>query len=276
MQIRINFLTMFTCSFFLLTGCDEVDGSADDGLAGNEYDDPEQRQINGPQFPPDTQFFEWVKGMPPVAMGSPNQRSCFLTGFNGALKGNGDGAVVSTDAITGNWTLYGKGATTVVRAACVSASYVSANMSLMSVQNTGIKDMGLSANRACFVQSVEGPVNGDLAGAGMRGVMIRLDQSGTRWHLESYGTGVKATARCFGYGTHTLSSDKFWKTAQGPLSVGAATSPCFITRVFGNFSSPDDRVGTWVQNINNIFGQWLGGLAASNPAQIGVRCLSDP
>lgn len=268
MQVRNKHLKMFTCALLLLIGCDGVDDYADAG------DPPEDREIVGPEYPPDTQFFEWVKGMPPVAMGSPNKRSCFLRGFSGALKSASDGAVVTTDQVTGNWTMYGKGSTTAVRAACVSAYYAYTNPAPMSVQDTGIKDMGAAAGRACFVQSIEGPVNGDLSGPAMRGVMIRLDPSGTRWHLETYGSGVKATARCLGLGDHSLSGDKFWKTGQVPLPVGPVTSPCFITRVFGNYSSSNDFVGTWLQNINAVLGQWLGGYAFTSQAQIGVRCMT--
>ncbi|MDC0673709.1 hypothetical protein [Nannocystis radixulma] len=255
----------------LLQGCDDPEGAEDEGDMFSD-DDGEDTEFRA--SPPDTQFFEWVKGMPPLVLGSSAQRACFLRGFNGSLKSTGDGASLYLDGVTNNWMLTGKGSTWAVRAACVSSGFVAAGPTHWSSQDTNIKDIGSAAARACFLHSVEGPVNGTITGTAMRGAMIRLDPSGTKWYLETYGTGVKATARCVSLGTVKLSSEKFWQSGQAPISVGSTGAPCFATRVFGNFSSPEDHVGPWLQNIGSTLIQTLGGFSVSGQDQIGVRCMN--
>jgi hypothetical protein len=170
--------------------------------------------------------------------------------------------------------LHGGGSTWAARAACVSASFVAPGLATWSTQDTSFKDIGSASARACFLHTIEGAVHGELAGSAMRGAIIRLDPSGTRWILETYGTGVKATARCVSLGTVKLSGEKFWQTGQAPIAVGATSSPCFVTRVLGNFANPDSRVGTWPQSIGGTLSQTLGGLSVVGQNQIGVRCMS--
>lgn len=222
------------------------------------------------------QYFAWKKGMPPVKMGLESDKLCFLASVNGTFGDATD--TIDILAVNGEWVLQGSGNTAAASAVCISQEIVTpANSAYWATNSTNTLDLGSSTDRACFIRRLRGRFNGKTSGAGVTGARLAKSADGTRWLLRVDGYGVGAGVTCVKpVAPYKLSvSDELnWQSGQSAkLLASGLNVPCMLTAVTGNASSPGDWGGLWLQEIDEILRQTLGGNAFTTQISIGAHCI---
>lgn len=132
--------------------------------------------------------YHWSQGALPTAMGSANNRACFLTRVTGKFEGGGE--VVQTFTSWDTWYLGGNSLQAGVGASarCVN---LAAGGEAHWTQGETPAYLGPSGDRTCFLTRMTGRFKGG-------GEVVRTYESGGAWFLggSSLQAGVAASARC--------------------------------------------------------------------------------
>jgi hypothetical protein len=192
------------------------------------------------------------------------------TGFGGG------GDVAEALDIDGQWLLRGFGNVVTASAVCVSTQFVK-QTGLFYVATSGSHTLEVATNQhpACFLTSMRGRLNGQVAGVGISGAQVFKNADGTRWKLRVDGQEMKVYMRCVSAPTLQLSDEVSWLSGQAAQTLKSnLDAPCLLTKLTGNFSSPGDWGGLWLEETGAVLRQLAGGAAVSNSTSMGARCLS--
>ena len=192
--------------------------------------------------------YEWKQGQTRVQMKPFDTHFCFLTGFTGKFTGSSES--ISSWWSDGFWWLGGpSGQVASGRATCIPRADFGPNLKII----TGFWGPALSKHsyfgpandRICVLQQV----GGNLQGPNQH---VELYVADGGWYLG--GSGAPGTI--YGVATCivgvTSQASAAWSVGQPPTLAASSDLACGLSRVGGQFSSPEARV-----DVSLVGDQWI-------------------
>lgn len=194
-------------------------------------------------------WYSWASGDSTVQMTPTGTSACFLTEIHGRFQGTGDRVRITTGSQ--NWQLTGSGASTGVKARCISlpASQVSGWTHTWAAGDPS-QDLGTSTNRVCFLVDIYGAYRSDDDFVATR---IHSDH----WYLEGGTQSGGGAARCIS-GTNFVAKAGVTSGQNVDFVLESGTAACFMTQLGGNLYGipvtypPSIIPSTWVGDANLV------------------------
>lgn len=213
---------------------------------------------------------EWgAGGTDTVAMGTTNNRVCFVSAVTGQFGIGGGDVRVFMQA--GQWVLSVTGLV-IGYAQCMSypaASGISTDGEYKWSQGEPALNLGSDTRRLCLLTRMAGKYNGG-------GELIRTSTSGGNWFLSGTSggnLGVTAEARCVSWPASTpltYTGEELWTAPAGPTNLGSTSNRmCAFSLITGAY------IGTGeLAYVRPSGASWsLGGMSQQPGVASRARCL---